>query len=1191
MALGKRNMRRWCLPFAVSLLFLSATVSQPSETSIERKGFVPIGEIVFVAGRAYVKLFPEEHLRTAVPRQQLIPNDLIQTAAGGRLSILFKDDTQLKLASNTTLVIKEVTSQKDKAGALRILLRLDSGEVWTRSRNVPEGLMIETPHATAAIRGTEWGISVKENESRVIVMEGNVQLSSPSGSITVGKNEQAVVTGREAPVQSHVIRPKDRTQWTYYLSPKRLLSYLRFRESPLGKAEGLFNEGQLEESAKAFEATLAGDPGNFSALTGLGLVALKRNTPEAAEGYLDRSLKAERGPLAMLGKSYLLISENRTEEAASALRVAEEFFPKSPLPFIFSAYLCAFQGDFAAALGECDRGLLSMPEDPLLLAFKADLLFILDRPEEAKRVIDHLLEANPESSEGHERLGFYYRIVKGDSKKAKEGYQRSVRLDPLNDEAIAKLADLLREEGYIPEAQALTQRALSIAPWNAMHHYNHGRLLADINEIDQARGAFRRSLGADTTLSRAYLGEGIVLLKEGRTEEAIRELSKATLFEPNLSEIYSFLGIAYYQKMDVRSALGEFKKAEECDPLDSTPHQLASAVYNDLYLPVKAIDEARKVLDLLPYRRASGEALLQGAQNGTMTVNAGLNLLDLPEWSLYYALKALFVDPYRNTSHIGVADAYLKLGEVSSLQGFNEFANPYLSEQLQGLTLDVNSLNFSNRYNTLISKPGHYLTLAGSYGSGDSEVVQGDVLATGDFGSRFPLTYRFYTAALSDSGYLPNNRYREGNAELILGYKPNYDHDFYVHLSYIKDQGGITPALSYSLTEPDDNQRSWGDLYWVQLGYHKRFSPTSHLLTDLRYLKSVASSQNPDSPVDLSGFDSNKTDIRNMAFGLRHMLTLAEDHQASYGLDVNLLDVDFGDLWPYAYPAGVQQQDRVLKRRSATVYLYDRWAIVPQVTLDAGLFLSRFSAELDYDLQDTSYGNCSLRLVDKDALLLNPRLGVAVELGGKGVFRLAYQKRATPGFAGELAPVGASGLITPTFDIFFNQAEDIQGSLEYELTRNIFFKALMGYETLSDLESRTRAHLFYGRAALNVILGHYFSFSARYHYNSSQYRDDYGLQLPGVPQHSGDARLVFVHPSQVLLSLRGTYVGERFLDPENKTKLKSYFTTDFYARKELFDKRIQLSFAVNNLFDRRYATAEGLPAKGRTFFVRLELRI
>ena len=75
-----------------------------------------------------------------------------------------------------------------------------------------------------------------------------------------------------------------------------------------------------------------------------------------------------------------------------------------------------------------------------------------------------------------------------------------------------------------------------------------------------------------------------------------------------------------------------------------------------------------------------------------MSVNGGLAFFGLPEWSLYYAQKAGFLDPYRNNSHIGVALAYDQLGRVSSLQGFNEFADLSQTEALVGLTLDANPL-------------------------------------------------------------------------------------------------------------------------------------------------------------------------------------------------------------------------------------------------------------------------------------------------------------------------------------------------------------------------------------------------------------------------------------------------------------------------------------------------------------------
>ena len=1178
------------------------SLSYGSDQIVKRKGFTPAGEIVFIAGKVVIRFVLGENFQPAITGQELIAGDIIKTGTVSRASILFKDSTQLKLAGNTTLIIKEVTPHKERAGAMKILLSLESGEVWTRSKGLADGLMIETPYATAAIRGTEWSLSVKDNESRLVVMEGNVQLSNPFGSIIVGRDEQAVVFARQAPVKTFIVRPRDRIQWTYYLTEKRLIGYLKFRGGVLGRAEIFFNNGRFEESANAFKEILLKEPENSSALTGLGLTELMKGNIEKAGEYLDRSLELKKDLLPLLGKSYIFISKNMTDDAKEILKEAKALFPRDPLPYIFSSYLHTFLGDFSGAINECESGLSAIPNDPSILAFEADIYFILNKPDDAKVIIDRLLKGNPLSSEGDERLGFYHRVVTGDSKRARDALLRAISLDRFNDEAKAKLSDLLREEGYIPEALKLIEEALWIAPGNALHHYNYGRLLADINRLDEARVEFRKSHELDPTFSRAYLGEGIILLKEGKTQEALKELSKASLFEPDLSEIHSFLAIAYYQKHAFSEALEELKRAGECDPLDSTPHQLASIIYNDLYMPAKAIEKARKVLEFLPYRKASGEALFESAQTGTMSVNYGLDFFDLPEWSLYYSQKALFINPYSNVSHIGVAKAYDKLGMVSSLQGYNEFATPYFSEILQGLILNVNSLNFSNRHSTLISKPGHYLTLGSIYAQGDSEETQVDLKGSGDFGSRFPLTYCFYSKAYRDNGYLENSRVKSVDAEIVLGYKPNYKHDIYLDLGYYKDKIGITPSASEWFRWSDDNQKYRDNGYWVEFGYHRRFSPISHLITNLRYFKENDNLENPDFEWDLSGFANSADKVQNVAFGIRHMLTLYEDHQVSYGIDYNFEKVNFGEEWPYLYPSRIERIQQSHISRYLIYHIYDRWTVSPRITLDTGLFLSYYSTKADYHSQDTRFGSFDSKIYDENTFNLNPRVGISANLGNNGVFRIAYQRRSTTGFLGELAPVGVSGLIPPTFDMDFNTAQDLQGSIEYELTKKTFIKALLGYAKLSDLITTggdKMAQLWYGRIAINQIISRHFSFSARYHYNDSMYLDGSRRKLFGVPQNSGDARLVFIHPKEIYLWLRESYIGERYADSDNTVKLKGYFTTDFYAQKEILKKRVFLSFAINNIFNVKYETLshpyywyEGaLPAKGTTFSFRIEYRL
>jgi len=510
----------------------------------------------------------------------------------------------------------------------------------------------------------------------------------------------------------------------------------------------------------------------------------------------------------------------------------------------------------------------------------------------------------------------------------------------------------------------------------------------------------------------------------------------------------------------------------------------------------------------------------------------------------------------------------------------------------------------------LISKPGHYFTVGSTYAQGDSEEKQVDLEGSGDFGSRFPLTYWFYSRYYRDNGYLENSEVKSAGVELVLGYKPNYKHDIFLDLGYNKNKIGVPRVASnwaWFLPSflwpwgPDNDQEYKDNSYWIELGYHRRFSPISHLLTDLRYLKCNDNLENPSFERDLSGFADSRGKTQNIAFGIRHMLTLRTDHQFSYGMDYNFVKLNLSEKWPYISSIWAERIKSSLIRRSLIFHIYDRWTIIPKITLDAGLFFSYYSPEEEFHFRDNILGPFDSK-IDENKFNLNPRVGLTIALGNKGVFRIAYQRRSTTGFLGELAPVGASGLIPPTFDIFFNAAQDLQGSIEYELTKKTFIKALLGYERLSDLTTTSgdkRAQLWYSRIAINQILGRHFSLSARYHYNDSKFLDGSGRELYGIPRNSGDARLVFVHPRQIYLWLREAYIGERFADSANTIKLKGYFSTDFFVQKEILKKKVLLSFAINNIFNAKYETLNhpywwysgALPAKGTTFSFRIEYRL
>ncbi|MEJ1937139.1 TonB-dependent receptor, partial [Nostoc sp. NIES-2111] len=80
-------------------------------------------------------------------------------------------------------------------------------------------VVVKTPAAAAAIRGTDWSLTVDgSGRTGLIVLEGEVVLSNPQGSVTVRQGEAATAAIGQAPTKIVLVRPKDREQMLFHLS-------------------------------------------------------------------------------------------------------------------------------------------------------------------------------------------------------------------------------------------------------------------------------------------------------------------------------------------------------------------------------------------------------------------------------------------------------------------------------------------------------------------------------------------------------------------------------------------------------------------------------------------------------------------------------------------------------------------------------------------------------------------------------------------------------------------------------------------------------------------------------------------------------------------------------------------------------------------------------------------------------------
>ena len=118
--------------------------------------------------------------------------DLIKTGSEGQAQLTFANQARTLIKSNSKL---KITANDRGLGLTKVKLSL--GEILVKFVNTVKSdqqFEVETPSATAGVRGTIFRVVVnEEEETQVAVSEGKVEVSSDGGKVVVEKGEGAVV--------------------------------------------------------------------------------------------------------------------------------------------------------------------------------------------------------------------------------------------------------------------------------------------------------------------------------------------------------------------------------------------------------------------------------------------------------------------------------------------------------------------------------------------------------------------------------------------------------------------------------------------------------------------------------------------------------------------------------------------------------------------------------------------------------------------------------------------------------------------------------------------------------------------------------------------------------------------------------------------------------------------------------------
>ena len=233
-------------------------------------------------------------------------------------------------------------------------------------------------------------------------------------------------------------------------------------------------------------------------------------------------------------------------------------------------------------------------EDENLLLIKGNLLFEKEMFDEAKNIYQKLLKINPINEEA--LLGIadcLYKLNKKDEAFIK--YNEVLNINKSNQNALFNKSLIILEKGNIEESLKLIDEALKIKS-NINILIQKGICLLKLEKYEEAILIFNEALNLDQKNIKAYIGKGQALFAFNKINESIEEYDKALNIEPNnINAIFSKAN-SLMRNNDLEEALKLYKKGMELNK-EKDSNCISLINYALCLIKMKYLDEVKNIVD------------------------------------------------------------------------------------------------------------------------------------------------------------------------------------------------------------------------------------------------------------------------------------------------------------------------------------------------------------------------------------------------------------------------------------------------------------------------------------------------------------------------------------------------------------------------------------------------------------------